>query len=53
MIRVKRRNRLITPSGEFENLVNYDKSKTIEIIKYIEKQFENLVNYDKSKTILF
>ena len=36
---------------QFENLVNYDKSKTIKMIKSFEDEFENLVNYDKSKTI--
>ena len=51
MIRVKRRNRLITPSGEFENLVNYDKSKTAALLGSSKLRFENLVNYDKSKTI--
>ena len=35
----------------FENLVNYDKSKTEEIIGAYAVWFENLVNYDKSKTI--
>ena len=34
----------------FENLVNYDKSKTNKIIPAIRPGFENLVNYDKSKT---
>ena len=35
---------------QFENLVNYDKSKTLH--KHIGRysRFENLVNYDKSKT---
>ena len=35
----------------FENLVNYDKSKTIKVVKAGEGVFENLVNYDKSKTL--
>ena len=34
----------------FENLVNYDKSKTLTALKLFMSQFENLVNYDKSKT---
>ena len=34
----------------FENLVNYDKSKTFKFGKIRICQFENLVNYDKSKT---
>ena len=34
----------------FENLVNYDKSKTISNSGWSEDGFENLVNYDKSKT---
>ena len=34
----------------FENLVNYDKSKTISDGVRITHLFENLVNYDKSKT---
>ena len=34
----------------FENLVNYDKSKTAAIQDWITNLFENLVNYDKSKT---
>ena len=34
----------------FENLVNYDKSKTIEQSGADNAAFENLVNYDKSKT---
>ena len=34
----------------FENLVNYDKSKTAAYNYINEYQFENLVNYDKSKT---
>ena len=37
----------------FENLVNYDKSKTHKRHNRIHPPFENLVNYDKSKTILF
>ena len=35
---------------KFENLVNYDKSKTTIIRILTLKKFENLVNYDKSKT---
>ena len=35
----------------FENLVNYDKSKTIQLYIFIRGMFENLVNYDKSKTV--
>ena len=38
-------------SGQFENLVNYDKSKTIYVFHYVIRLFENLVNYDKSKTL--
>ena len=34
----------------FENLVNYDKSKTLYSRLYASFWFENLVNYDKSKT---
>ena len=34
----------------FENLVNYDKSKTGEVTFTDRSMFENLVNYDKSKT---
>ena len=34
----------------FENLVNYDKSKTVLRSEVTVVQFENLVNYDKSKT---
>ena len=34
----------------FENLVNYDKSKTSLVPAAIVIVFENLVNYDKSKT---
>ena len=34
----------------FENLVNYDKSKTMKKQKESMIEFENLVNYDKSKT---
>ena len=34
----------------FENLVNYDKSKTRRAPSGINAVFENLVNYDKSKT---
>ena len=36
----------------FENLVNYDKSKTMFGIYERITPFENLVNYDKSKTAL-
>ena len=35
----------------FENLVNYDKSKTSVLLKLVRGWFENLVNYDKSKTV--
>ncbi len=35
----------------FENLVNYDKSKTYYLRYFARKEFENLVNYDKSKTL--
>ena len=35
---------------KFENLVNYDKSKTDYLFLHIRNKFENLVNYDKSKT---
>ena len=35
----------------FENLVNYDKSKTSLVYTLMQMQFENLVNYDKSKTL--
>ena len=34
----------------FENLVNYDKSKTYITSSDWGTKFENLVNYDKSKT---
>ena len=34
----------------FENLVNYDKSKTFVETAEELPPFENLVNYDKSKT---
>ena len=34
----------------FENLVNYDKSKTTLSNELNVIEFENLVNYDKSKT---
>ena len=34
----------------FENLVNYDKSKTPFVSNIVTPEFENLVNYDKSKT---
>ena len=34
----------------FENLVNYDKSKTVMECYELGFSFENLVNYDKSKT---
>ena len=36
----------------FENLVNYDKSKTSELQEMDNTMFENLVNYDKSKTVM-
>ena len=36
----------------FENLVNYDKSKTLKVFSKLLALFENLVNYDKSKTYL-
>ena len=35
---------------QFENLVNYDKSKTKISETNWNNGFENLVNYDKSKT---
>ena len=35
----------------FENLVNYDKSKTAGTTAKEASTFENLVNYDKSKTV--
>ena len=35
----------------FENLVNYDKSKTVNTQSPYVAEFENLVNYDKSKTL--
>ena len=35
----------------FENLVNYDKSKTKRQAGQVSYLFENLVNYDKSKTL--
>ena len=37
----------------FENLVNYDKSKTKPSSNKYGLGFENLVNYDKSKTNIF
>ncbi len=37
----------------FENLVNYDKSKTSSSGNYFPVGFENLVNYDKSKTKIY
>ena len=37
---------------QFENLVNYDKSKTLALNDDMQSTFENLVNYDKSKTTL-
>ena len=36
---------------QFENLVNYDKSKTTVVPIASAPGFENLVNYDKSKTM--
>ena len=36
----------------FENLVNYDKSKTKMSEIRLNEEFENLVNYDKSKTLV-
>ena len=38
-------------SYKFENLVNYDKSKTVSSAESLNYAFENLVNYDKSKTM--
>mgnify|MGYP000298429824 CR=1 FL=1 len=40
-------------TNSFENLVNYDKSKTSAMISLNISKFENLVNYDKSKTNIF
>ena len=37
---------------QFENLVNYDKSKTCQGVMAGWELFENLVNYDKSKTVM-
>ena len=37
----------------FENLVNYDKSKTDKIYENVIQLFENLVNYDKSKICIW
>ena len=42
---------IILISFLFENLVNYDKSKTIIKLDTKGELFENLVNYDKSKTV--
>ena len=38
---------------KFENLVNYDKSKTLYREHLADCVFENLVNYDKSKTYFY
>ena len=51
MIRVKLKIFTFAAMTLFENLVNYDKSKTIKTRAEYEKRFENLVNYDKSKTV--
>ena len=51
MIRVKPLCFIILISFLFENLVNYDKSKTIIKLDTKGELFENLVNYDKSKTV--
>ena len=40
-----------TNTVQFENLVNYDKSKTHITGEATLTKFENLVNYDKSKTV--
>ena len=37
----------------FENLVNYDKCKTMKAMILLLLLFENLVNYDKCKTHSF
>ena len=50
MIRVKPDKSKIVYEKEFENLVNYDKSKTSTTLTLSVTLFENLVNYDKSKT---
>ena len=53
MIRVKLQHYLQYYCLLFENLVNYDKSKTnIETLR-AGAEFENLVNYDKSKTCIW
>ena len=36
----------------FENLVNYERDKTINRNSMIIHQFENLVNYERDKTVL-
>ena len=51
MIRVKPKTTRMKYYLEFENLVNYDKSKTDIVGTNIGMLFENLVNYDKSKTV--
>ena len=50
MIRVKLYSVLSNTLYSFENLVNYDKSKTSPCVFLGFRKFENLVNYDKSKT---
>ena len=50
MIRVKLKDDDKSNWFEFENLVNYDKSKTYRRRFEYRLAFENLVNYDKSKT---
>ena len=50
MIRVKPSLILVALISMFENLVNYDKSKTDFAQGICIEWFENLVNYDKSKT---
>ncbi len=50
MIRVKPNTMHLCIGLRFENLVNYDKSKTVVPRTYKDEEFENLVNYDKSKT---
>ena len=51
MIRVKLSQANVSRVIKFENLVNYDKSKTINGDLNASYKFENLVNYDKSKTL--
>ena len=53
MIRVKPLDYPFVNLIQFENLVNYDKSKTSSNKIYSTSEFENLVNYDKSKTLTF